>query len=196
MYSLKQLWPFFCVLFLLMSPASAHAEIPIVEPGDYGTFANPQWVAYPRNMSFVMGKLASADDIDVVAFDYVGGQPLNALVYVPAHEELRDFSPYIALVGPGLPAPTQTLPFAVPQGMGALVAHSTQTYRYFDVFTQMTFFPRAQINTTLPQTGRYYMAVWGQPIGRSLYALDIGIEETFAPQFLMRYPINWFHQTL
>jgi hypothetical protein len=193
MYSLKRLLPLFCVLFLLMRPAPAHAEQPILEPGDYGGFDNPQPVPEPWFMWFVMGKLHNDTDIDVSAFDYPAGQRFKAEMYIPAHDDLKEFSPDIALVGPGLPQPNEPLPFQLPQGMGAIVARSTSTYAYFDVFTQMTYFPRAKIEIEqMPQSTRYYMVVFGKPVGRALYALDIGIMETFAPSAIARYPINWY----
>lgn len=193
MYSLKHLRLLLCILFLLMRPAPAEAEMPILEPGDYGGFDNPQIVPDPWFMWFVMGKLNSANDIDVSMFDYPAGQPFKAQMYIPAHDDLKDFSPDIALVGPGLPQPNEPLPFELPQGMGAIVAHSTSTIAYFDIFTQMTYFPRAKIELEhMPQSARYYMVVFGKPVSRSLYALDIGITETFALSAIARYPINWY----
>ncbi|NKB15966.1 MAG: hypothetical protein HC774_02100, partial [Sphingomonadales bacterium] len=124
-------------------------------------------------------------DIDVSAFDYPAGQRFKAEMFIPAHDDLKDFSPDIALVGPGLPLPKEPLPFEIPQGMGAVIARSDSTYAYFDIFTQMTYYPRAKIEIEkMPQSARYYMVVFGKPVGRSLYALDIGIMETFAPQVL------------
>jgi hypothetical protein len=192
-----KLLPLCCFLCLLMRPAPAYAaapaEMPILEPGDYGGFDDPQPVPEPWFMWFVMGKLHSESDIDVSTFDYPAGQRFKAEMYIPAHDDLKEFSPDIALVGPGLPQPNEPLPFQLPQGMGAIVARSTSTYAYFDVFTQMTYFPRAKIEIErMPQSARYYMVVFGKPVGRSLYALDIGIMETFAPSALARYPINWY----
>jgi hypothetical protein len=190
---LKRLLPLLCLLAVLMRPAPAQAEMPILEPGDYGGFDNPQPVSEPWFMWFVMGKLHSKTDIDVSAFDYPAGQRFKAEIFIPAHDDLKDFSPDIALVGPGLPQPADPLPFKIPQGMGAVIARSNSTYAYFDIFTQMTYYPRAKIEIeNMPQSARYYMVVFGKPVGRSLYALDIGIMETFAPQALIRYPINWY----
>jgi hypothetical protein len=41
-----------------------------------------------------------------------------------AFEEYKNFYPSIALVGPMLPAPTESLPFPLPAGMGVIVKHS------------------------------------------------------------------------
>jgi pimeloyl-ACP methyl ester carboxylesterase len=174
----------------------ARAETPVLETnfpgGDFGEFDNPQYISEPWFMWFVLGELQSPDDVDMVTFDYKAGDRFKAEMFIPAHDELRDFSPTIALVGPGLPQPTEPLPFALPEGMGAVVANSDSTFHYFDIFTQMSFFPRAKIDMPLPQTGRYFVATYGQPIGSARYALDIGVMETFAPNVLARYPINWW----
>lgn len=181
---------------LLAAPRAARAEVPILETnapgGDYGLFEEGQYIVEPWFMWFVLGELHAPDDVDMVRFDYKAGDRFKAIIFIPGHEELRDFNPNIALIGPGLPKPTAPLPFSLPEGMGAIVATSDGTYDYFDIFTQMTYFPRAQIELIMPQTGRYYMAVWGEPIGMARYALDIGIMENFAPDVLARYPVNWW----
>ncbi|MFN3705839.1 MAG: alpha/beta fold hydrolase [Thermoflexales bacterium] len=174
------------------------AEVPVLESaavnGDYGVFEHAQLIPEPWFMWFVLGELSHGADVDMVAFDYAAGEPFRAMVFIPGHEELRSFSPTLALIGPGLPMPDDAddLPFALPPGMGAVVASSDSTYRYFDVFTQMVYFPRARIEITMPQSGRYYVAVWGRPVGMARYALDIGVMENFAPHVLVRYPINWW----
>ncbi len=187
-----------CAFVLAMSflARPARAEVPILETnfpgGDYGLFDNPQIVPEPWFMWFVMGELQTPTDVDVVTFDYSAGDRFKAEMFIPAHNELRTFSPNIALVGPGLPDAMQPLPFAIPKGMGVVVATSESAFEYFDVFTQMSFFPRAKIDMALPQTGRYFVAVWGKQAGMSRYALDIGVMENFAPDVVARYPINWY----
>lgn len=42
----------------------------------------------------------------------------------PACEQYREFHPSVALIGPGLPAATETLPFEIPDGFGVVVAHN------------------------------------------------------------------------
>jgi pimeloyl-ACP methyl ester carboxylesterase len=184
------------VLSLATQAQAARAEVPILETnapgGDYGLFEDGQFVDEPWFMWFMLGELSSADDVDMARFDYQAGDRFKAEIFIPGHEELRNFNPYLALIGPGLPQPDQPLPFALPDGMGAIVTTSTSTFDYFDIFTQMVYFPRAKIEVVMPQTGRYYVAVWGKPVGMARYALDIGIMENLAPHVLIRYPINWW----
>ncbi len=181
---------------LTAEPRTARAEVPILETnapgGDYGLFEDGQYVPEPWFMWFVLGELSSADDVDMAKFDYQAGDRFKAEIFIPGHEELRAFDPHLALIGPGLPRPLEPLPFEIPEGMGAVVATSDGTFDYFDIFTQMVYFPRARIEVVMPQTGRYYVAVWGKPVGIARYALDIGIMENFAPHVLVRYPINWW----
>jgi len=184
------------VLSLATHAQTARAEVPILETnapgGDYGLFEDGQFVDEPWFMWFVLGELSSADDVDMARFDYQAGERFKAEIFIPGHEELRSFNPYLALIGPGLPQPDQPLPFALPDGMGAIVTTSAGTFDYFDIFTQMVYFPRAKVEVVMPETGRYYVAVWGEPVGMARYALDIGIMENFAPHVLIRYPINWW----
>jgi len=184
------------VASLAVGARTVHAEVPILEThalgGDYGLFEEGQYVPEPWFMWFVLGELISADDVDMAKFDYQQGDRFKAEIFIPGHQELREFNPNIALIGPGLPKPKRPLPFEIPENMGAIIATSDGTFDYFDIFTQMVYFPRAKIEVVMPQTGRYYVAVWGQPVGMARYALDIGIMENFAPHVLVRYPLNWW----
>jgi pimeloyl-ACP methyl ester carboxylesterase len=181
---------------LLIEPAIARAETPILETnqpnGDFGLFEDAPYVPDPWFMWFVLGHLSSPDDVDMAKLDYKAGDRFKAEMFIAAHEELRDFNPNIALIGPGLPQPTEPLPFEVPPGMGVIVARGGSTFDYHDIFTQMIYWPRAKIDITMPATGRYYVATWGQPVGMARYALDIGVMESFAPAVIGRYPINWW----
>lgn len=182
----------------LVTAQPARAEIPIVEPGDYADTLDAgapggkplPHINEPWFMWFVMGALDRPGDVDVVTFEYEAGELFRAKMFIPAHQALRHFAPIIALVGPGLPP--GKAPFALPPGMGIITATSDSQVPYFDIFTQMTFWPRAEIELTMPETGRYYMLVYGKPAGRALYALDIGILETYAPWVIVNYPIYWW----
>lgn len=142
-------------------------------------------------MWFVMGQLQHSSDIDVTTFDYVAGDRIQGIIFIPQNQDLESFMPSVAIVGPGLPV-VSDLPFDVPEGMGAVVRHSDAGSDYFDIFTQINFHKRAHVEAIAPITGRYYMVVFGKPVGSARYALDIGIEETFAPAVLARYPVNWW----
>jgi len=183
-------------LLIWLQPSVASAETPILESnapnGDFGGFDQPQFVPDAHFMWFVMGELQSSKDIDVVTFDYKAGEMMRGIMFIPVNDDLRDFSPHVALVGPGLPPPTEPLPFRIPEGMGAIVGRSDSDETYFDIFTQINFYPRAMVEAVAPQTTRYYMVVFGEPVGSARYALDIGIMETYAPNVLARYPINWW----
>ncbi len=200
-YRFKRVLGVVCVCLAWVAGGSqvAFAETPILESampgGDYGLFEDESvpYISQPWFMWFVLGELSSPDDVDMVRFDYRAGDRFRAVMFIPAHEELRNFNPTIALIGPGLPRPpADALPFALPPGMGVITATSERTYVFFDVFTQMSYFPRAVLDVNVPQSGRYYVAVWGEPIGMARYALDIGIMEDLSPITLARYPINWW----
>lgn len=188
-----------CWMGIVVAARSAFAETPILETtmpsGDYGLFEdeNVPYIPQPWFMWFVLGELSSAEDVDMARFDYRAGDRFRAVIFIPAHDELRDFNPTIALIGPGLPEPPQgSLPLELPSGMGAITATSESTYVFFDIFTQMPYFPRAVLDVKVPQTGRYYVAVWGEPVGMARYALDVGLMEDLALTTLVRYPVNWW----
>jgi pimeloyl-ACP methyl ester carboxylesterase len=192
----RTLWTVLLALMLGSIPGRAYAETPILESnapsGDFGGFDQAQYVPEARYMWLVMGQLQSPSDIDVTTFDYAAGERIKGIIFIPKNDDLITFNPSLALVGPGLPEPAQPLPFELPSGMGAVVTAGGPARSFFDIFTQIDFFQRAEVEAVAPVTGRYFMVVYGAPEGSATYALDIGIEETYAPEVLARYPINWW----
>jgi pimeloyl-ACP methyl ester carboxylesterase len=183
---------------LIGMPAAgpAQAETPILETGqpnaDFGGFEQAIVIPEPWFMWFVLGQLHDAQDVDIVSFDYKAGDLMRGIVFIPVNPDLQEFHPSLALIGPGLPPPAGPLPFEVPPGLGVITNTSSNAGTYFDIFTQINFYPRASIELTAPATGRYYMAVYGPVRGSARYALDIGVMETYAPNVIARYPVNWW----
>lgn len=115
-----------------------------------------------------------------LAFDATAGQPLYAQLGVPVIDRLRSFRPAVALVGPGLPA--ANLPFAIPEGMGAVVlapSAGTEPEFFAEEFTGTDSWIYGQIRQNAPQDGRYYFVAYvpGGETGKLWVAT--GTEERF-----------------
>ncbi len=116
-------------------PASAHrvyfepqakVEAPSATPAsqDY-SFENPGILDNIWGSKAIFGHLTSGD-VDVYSFTVGADEPVSrrtliAMAMSPACSETRDDYVHIAVVGPNLSAPVQSLPFAVPPGYGVVV---------------------------------------------------------------------------
>lgn len=86
------------------------------------------------------------------------GQDLYLQLGIPALEQLRDFRPSLALVGPDLPDAPADLPFAVPDGEGALIFPTddvAEPREFYEPFTRTTSWILLDTTVRAPSTGVY-----------------------------------------
>jgi hypothetical protein len=83
------------------------------------------------------------------------------------------------LIGPGLvnstPAPDY---LEVPQGDGYVIYDEFSLHQEYEGFTPSAFFELHDIDTTIPETGTYYLAIY-DPAEHERYALAMGFQEVF-----------------
>jgi hypothetical protein len=83
-----------------------------------------------------------------LAFDLQEGQSLYFQLGVPVIDRLRDYRPALALIGPGLPQ--ASLPFVVPDGLGAqefTSAQITEPTDYYEPFSGTAVFDASNAST-------------------------------------------------
>ena len=75
-----------------------------------------------------------------------------------------NFTPWFALVGPGLPAPNQTLPFNLPQGYGAIVKEDLppghHREKFYEPFGGKWYYQGPKFDQTMNISGTYYVYYW------------------------------------
>ena len=102
-----------------------------------------------------------------IAFNAVAGQQVYAQLGIPMIDRLKDYRPAVALVGPGLPS--STLPFSLPEGLGAQIltdGTGLTPSPFHEPFTGTDSWILGQWTPTLPEAGKYYFVVYvpgGQP---------------------------------
>lgn len=118
-----------------------------------------------------------------IAFDGTAGQELYARLGVPLIEGLEDFRPVLALVGPGLP--DAELPITLPADTGAVVLeNAADPAEYFEPFTRTESWILGDLETNLPESGRYYLVAYA-PEGQTgkLWVAPGRIEAYTAEEF-------------
>lgn len=109
---------------------------------------------------------------------------------VPVLERLKDFRPNLALVGPGLPQ--AELPFAVPEGMGAIVLSTkevTEPRFFHEHFTGTDSWILRSETVRLPAAGQYYLVAFSPEGQTGKLWVAIGTRESFSPLDMLRFPI-------
>ena len=115
--------------------------------------------------------------------------PLYVQLGVPAIPRLAAYRPVVAILAPGLPAPTGAVPFAIPDGFGMLLLESNAEPTVFDEpFTGTQSWVLREETLSLPQTGTGYIVAWhpGDVAGKLWVA--VGTKERFGLFDLLRFP--------
>jgi hypothetical protein len=136
-------------------------------------------------------------DIDIYTFS-IHQRPLNVHleVIVPVCNGYYyvNFTPWFALVGPGLPAPNQTLPFDLPQGYGAIVTedlppgHLRKTF--YEPFGGKWYYQGPIYDGIMNTSGTYYIYYWDPYQTGGDYVAVLGYKEIFFPMDIVRALIN------
>jgi hypothetical protein len=134
-------------------------------------------------------------DIDVYSFTIK--QPLRVYleVIVPVCDGYyANFTPWFALVGPGLPQPNQTLPFDVPQGYGVIVKQDappgSPREQFYEPFGGKSYYQGPRFDETINISGTYYVYYWDPYQKGGDYVAVLGYKEQFPPLDILRALIN------
>ncbi len=188
----------FCILLVL---PSVLAHVPIIEHRDY-SIQNPFKV--PRGITQSLGVYAwletdhthPSTDIDVYTFTIQQPTRVHLEVIVPVVNGYYyvNFTPWFAVVGLGLPAPNQTLPFDLPQGCGVIVVqdlppgHHRETF--FEPFGIKWYYQGPIFDQTMNTSGTYYVYYWDHYQMGGDYVAVLGYKEQFPPLDMLRSVIN------
>ncbi len=212
---MKRQWRLIMALVIgclsLSSIVQAKFDPYIEDPShDWGDVNNPEPVWSSGALVGHMGRLDPAGDVDAFALEFdkpVEKWTFSASVPVCANY-FESVKLNMALIGAGFERPTVTLPFDLPDGMGAIVHRSDDkgrdsvSYRNTDVMGIQTYvYPTFWVN--IPAAGRYVIAVWSDDQAITPYILLTG---TGSDQFSNRTPAeqekaftqafdgSWMHQ--
>jgi hypothetical protein len=135
-------------------------------------------------------------DIDVYSFA-IKDKPLEVYleVIVPVCDGFyANFTPWFALVGPGLPAPNQTLPFELPEGCGVIVKQDappgSPREQFYEPFGGKSYYQGPLFDETINITGTYYVYYWDHYQTGGDYVAVLGNKEQFPPLDFLRALIN------
>ena len=165
-------WP----LFALLPLAWGH------QPAELGTefdVENP-YISYAVNGSFVTG-----DEVFVLHLTYDRGFALPFELLTEKRAEFEDHRPMYAVVGPGLPAPTDAelavLPTPLEDGQGVFVDQNADVERLVIFESVMRRFYWSTEATALAlDPGDYEIWVWSPEGTTGDFVIGLGVEEDFS----------------
>ncbi|MCC6557799.1 MAG: hypothetical protein IT372_33035 [Polyangiaceae bacterium] len=118
-----------------------------------------------------------------LTFEAAAGASLYVQLGTPVMEEIAEYRPSLALVGPGLPA-APPVPWAVPEGLGAVV-FSTKENRdppvFHEPFTQTDSWILLEKTISLEKAGTYYIVAWSDQHTRARLWVATGTREELGP---------------
>lgn len=129
--------------------------------------------------------LNKSDDIDVFEFQ-VRNRPVRIYVeiIVPVVEEYyKDFVPWYAVVGPGLPEYNDPLPFDIPEGYGVIVMENIEPgeerEQFYEPFGGKSYYQGPVLDKNVTESGTYYVYTWDPHELGGDYVLVFGKREIF-----------------
>jgi hypothetical protein len=189
----KRIFPAACAAILCCA-AVASGHVPFIERGDY-TFDDPfSTRGSVENSIAVYSWLESGNDTDVFRMEITKPARLQANVLVPVCPAYGQFLPWLAVVGPGLPAPDERLPLALPAGYGAVVIKNLEPgqerQQFYEPFGGKSYYEAPRYDQTVTEAGTWYLYVWNPYGAGGDYVMIVGFKERFSPVNIVRALIN------
>lgn len=119
---------------------------------------------------------------------------------VPVIERFKDFRPFLAVIGPGLPQ--TNLPFKIPAGDGSIIidTNSVKPRFFYEPFTGTSSWILTSKTIKLPESGQFFIAAFDPKQAGGKLWISIGTKERFGIADLLNMGktirlVRSFHET-
>ena len=158
-------------LLIWLAPASAHQ--PFFEDEDF-TADNPGRIEDPTVSTAMYATFETPIDADYYIFNGGIGQSVLLSITIPQITGQENFTPTMALMGPGLPTADLPRQVARPQDSGVLKLPSpANATAFFEPFSRTSYWTRQEQYVRLPANGSYSVAIWddNEKVGRYVFVI-------------------------
>jgi len=178
------------ILFLLAPAALSH--VPLIPEGN-GNISSAMHVSDPSKSWAIYGFLGPKAT-QYYSFDLEKSERIYLSLLKSADLREKDFQPEMALLGPGVKIAGQLPEHVIlPQGakdFGILViAGKSASNATYEPFGPSSYIEMAVLDTTAPESGRYYVVVYDKATPGH-YALTVGTREEFSFSERITMPIR------
>lgn len=184
---------------MLACTTTAAAHAPFLERVDFSDQAPFVMRGSVEKSIAVYAFLENGDEVDVYRFAVAGGERVQVNLLVPQCTEYEAVYPWVALVGPGLPAPIADLPLTLPPGTGALVQQNSASNppdTFYEPFSRKYYDRFAHLVVEDAAQGAWQVWVWDPENAAVDYVAAIGFRERFTLWDILRslyiVPLLWF----
>jgi hypothetical protein len=150
----------------------------------------------PKVSWVFVGEFDDGDEVFQFDLDFDEGFAFPVEVLVPHRSEWRQFRPRFAVVGPGLPVPTDEvralLPRDVPDGMGVFLEDNDRPDRVvlFEGVLRRLYWTSEAVALAV-DAGETQIWVWSPDKSPGPFSLGLGVEEDFGPRSGSELLQNW-----
>ncbi len=192
------------IIFSVFAAPAVNAHVPYIENEDYSA-EHPFVVTDSiENSKAIYAWFETGADVDVYAFEVSEPVTVYAQALVIACPSLEELLPWFAVVGPGLPAADEALPFELPAGCGAVVVKNKnpgeERDTFFEPFSAKTYFDGPEFSREVTTPGSWYVYYWDPHKIGGDYVAVLGLKESFSIPDTVRSLINtviiWFNLEL
>ncbi len=174
---------YFYVLIIIFVVCPARAHETFSEEKDYSVESPFAISDSIENAKAIYARLQPPKDIDVYTFTVTKPVHLHARAFVPLVPSLEQFLPSLAVVGPGLQAPVEKVPFHLPAGYGAVVVTNTPAGKkrpvFYEPFSGTEYYDAPAFDQKVTTPGTWYVYYW-DPYGMGGdYVAILGFRERF-----------------
>lgn len=183
----------YAVLCAFIVSFSSQAHVPYIEGKDYPD--GEDFVITNVGQSKAFYAYLDADDIDGFEIRLAETDRIYVSTLIPFCREYAYFDINFALIGPGLPTTTETLPVEIPSGHGAIVHiagfkdWADRPYMY-EMFSDRQYFDGRSYTQKPAEPGTYRFVVWHKDGEAGDYVAIVGRAEEFGPSDMKLAVIN------
>lgn len=182
-----------CSFWVIVTELVASTGLTHMPSFNDGTWSGPEtaFVIEDLEPSILVYNEVTCDSEQLwLTFDADPGADLFVQLGRPLLERLSDYYPAMAILGKDFPEPEQDLPFAIPDGMGAVVIETdadTEIVYFFEEFSETEFEIMYEETYTLEQGGVGYMVAYHPQRRTGKLWAAVGTREDFDPATIEKY---------
>jgi hypothetical protein len=169
---------FWVVVAVLCNSSWSH--VPYLEKKDFTT-TSPFLCPSAEQSIAVYSWLESSSDVDYYRVRITAPTVLYAGVIVPAFDQYAEFRPQFAVVGPGLPSTTESIPIETKPESGVLLRQDDGKKlrkKFYEPFGNKSYYKGPEVSTLL-QVGDYTLVYWDVQGRKGDYVAIIGNREVW-----------------
>jgi hypothetical protein len=165
------------VIAQLILIVTALAHQPFFEDREFAA-DNPGHIKDPTVSTAFYATLETPTNVDYYEFNGSQDQSILLSITIPQISGQENFTPTMALMGPGLPPGDLPKWVIKPQDSGVLILPSpANATSFFEPFSRTSYWTRQEQYAKLPASGSYLVAVWDDKGQTGRYVFVIGDRE-------------------